>query len=240
MDFIRSKDVKDYLNQNNYVFSDAEKATMIFNSGYPIEMILEELKTLMGHTEDTALVKEIQERIEYENTLYETLASGDDCVIFQLEVKDDGEFEHLGFFKKFETALTVAKSFHKEFIIHKKIVLTEKDINTINDLSFHDEIGMAQFTENGERMYQWCKEVGDEVIGKSCKGRRFEDAYVAFPYPFVVGDTVKNVRTGRVGTISALEPERKEFMDYSDFSLTVEYEDGGHEHVFPGDVVYDR
>lgn len=63
---------------------------------------------------------------------------------------------------------------------------------------------------------------------------------MSFPYPFTIGNTVKNVRTGKVGTISALAPERKEFMDYSDFSLTVEYEDGGHEHVFPRDVEYDK
>lgn len=240
MDFIRSKDVRDYLKQQHYLFSDAEKATLIFHSGYPIERTLDKLKTLMEHTADTALAKEIQERIEYENVIYETLVSGDDSVIFQLEVKDDGEFEHLGLFKTFEGALSVANSFHKEFLIRKKIVLTETNTNTIKDLSFHDEIGRAQYTENGERMYQWCKEVEDEVIGDSCKGRRFEDAYVSFPYPFKIRDTVKNVRTGRVGTISVLAPERKEFMDYLDFSLTVEYKAGGHEHVFPGDVEYDR
>ena len=46
LDYVKSKDVSDYLKQQHYLFTDAEKATFIFNSGYPIRVILEELKVL--------------------------------------------------------------------------------------------------------------------------------------------------------------------------------------------------
>lgn len=62
--------------------------------------------------------------------------------------------------------------------------------------------------------------------------------YISFPYPFVVGDVVRDVRTGRVGIITALAPTPNPYMDYSDFSLTVEFENGYHEHIFPGDLEY--
>ena len=84
-ELIPSKDVREYLLEKGRVFTDFEKATLIYNhSGMCYEEKLLKLKELMEITNDASLKKQIRERIEYDecflrgkNKSYR--ASIDDC-----------------------------------------------------------------------------------------------------------------------------------------------------------------
>ena len=66
-ELIPSKDVREYLKEKGHVFTDFEKATLIYNHS---EMSFTEkavyLKGLMEQTENETLKEEIQDRLSYD------------------------------------------------------------------------------------------------------------------------------------------------------------------------------
>lgn len=249
MEYIKSKDLKEYLKRMQYELSDSEKATLIFNSGLPLTKIMEELKLLSETTKDCTLTLQIRERIEYENFLYNSFCDGDETVIFHLETKEEEGYEHNGLFKTLTAAINFANTLNKEYNIYKRRVYTD-------DTPIKDELGTASYNAMGELMSCWCKDVQNEKIDSIEWNNRFEGAYLSMPFPFRKGEIVRRISTGDVGIVMGpksdeeMEEHHKRVIniyhgDFSDTAITVEFLDDSkekpvfwHGHIMPSDLEY--
>lgn len=84
-EIIKSKDVRKYLQEKNFCFTDFEKATLIYNSDWSIPEKHQALSELLEGTEDELLRVQIQERITWDNTCITKIKSMPGNVIHSID-----------------------------------------------------------------------------------------------------------------------------------------------------------
>lgn len=255
MEYIKSKDLKEYLERIQYELTDSEKATLIYNSGLPLTNIIEKLKKIAETTKDDILALQIKERIEYEELVYHSFLDCDETVIYHLKTKEEDGYEHNGLFKTLKAATNFANSLQKEYYICKRRVFTE-DTPSEDEEFINDELGTANYNAMDELMSCWCKDIQNEKIDSDEWKNRFEGSYLSMPFPLRKGEIVRRISTGDIGIVMgpASDEEMKEYhkrvinvyhSDFSDTSITVEFlDDSGkkslfwHDHILPSDLEY--
>ena len=244
MDLLLSKDLKQYLKEQNRTFTDAEVATLIFNSEKEISVIHEELMKIKANTEDKLLAKEIEERIEYDKASLDKISEAGEDILFTLEIKEDGEYENEGYFREYRNAKEYADTFHEDYVINK----VRFSDQTCRLQTANNDLGSVTYDKNGNARYYWSIEMKQETYPDFEEKDRFENSYISIPHPFRNGDIVKNIATGRIGIVTCFNDQAdweeydnsmktSDTADFSDAMVTVEflYDDGcfSHDHIRP-------
>ncbi len=77
-DLIPSKYMQEIMSRSNFVLTDFNKATIIWNSEKNYDEKLQSLKRIADNTDDKILKKQIRERIEYEEDAYKAFIQNPD------------------------------------------------------------------------------------------------------------------------------------------------------------------
>ena len=254
LQYIPSKDMRNYLNKINFRFSDSEKATIIYNSNTCLQKIHEELMQITKTTENAVLRKQIEERLAWDLNSIKMLKMNQGGFFYALDVFDtwDNEYENEGYYTTFEMAKLTAEKFARKYIITKS-KLYNKEMEPENG-DINPEIGAIAFNAAGELDYFWSEAVAKKewAANRIERKSRFEEHYIPFPHPFHRGDIVKNLLTEEVGIIADIPVLEEDDInddnnglldhllfckDYSDASIRIEFllEDGQfrHDHVLP-------
>ena len=245
---IPSKDVREYMQQTGFQFSDAELATLIYHSREPLWVKHAYWQSLRDRTEDTPLRKEIQERITYDQKCYQLFAENDGSYFYETvisETTDEWEkAEVTGHFISLDLALKHAKDHKAFFDIRKyqiiglcKTVITPYGL--YNPRLFPDSaseprpyrgeaIAEFHYTTEGILKSYWTYEIPfEEMAAVDDWGEiRFEWKVIRMPNPFEKGDRVRIVGTDRVGTVATSQAEWNDFLHrVSEKNLVVDYLD---------------
>lgn len=250
-ELIPSKDVRDYLKEREHIFSDSERATLIYNSDWSLPEKHEALSELGSVTADLELKQQIEERIQWDERCLEQIKDNSGQYVYKLEIweKEDQEYMNTGIFATWELAEDYAKKSCKKFQIKKMFIYgTTQEWN--EDDECDSEVATIRYNEAGAVTDYW----GDGLkYDASIMGQRerFEFAFVLLPHPFVEGDIVRVIGTDDVGIVrfagketwEELDKKMREWgADYSDVSFPIEVVDEnanfGHMHVNPTDVEY--
>lgn len=253
-ELIPSKDVREYLKEKGHVFTDFEKATLIYNHS---EMSFIEkaanLKRLMEQTENETLKEEIQDRLSYDEICLSRFYENNGDYIYEQEVYDpeDKTFYEKGYFKSGQIAVDCGKKFQEGFSVHKILLLTE---GKEPEECCADCVSAVYFDNQGLVRSYYSLEAEWTAKKVEIDPSRFENAYIRIPYPFSNGDFVRAKNNSRMKDEVCIiecynsdfneESENQCYFDYSDASLRVSYIYGaarfGHEHVKITDVEFAR
>lgn len=105
-ELIPSKDVRDYLKEREHIFSDSEKATLIYNSDWSRPEKHEALSELGSVTADLELKKQIAERNQWNERCLEKIKDNSEQHVYKLEIwgEEDHEYMDTGIFATWELA----------------------------------------------------------------------------------------------------------------------------------------
>lgn len=251
MELIPSKDVRAFMQNLGREFTDAEKATIIYNLREDRTKRFDELRKLMEATNDLTLKKEIQERFDYENKMFDSFATArQDCVYVLCYCdyeSEDGRMITEEYFSNLEAARKWGLSLEQDYQVDKVRIQTIAECDPDEDL--YERIGSANYDENGILTYIQSDEVDEKENPRynDDECQRFELAYVTIPHPFKHGDVVRNVITGGIGIVyswnSKWDWDKFEAYlhecglsgDYPDIGMNVEmlHENGDFCHTHP-------
>lgn len=253
LDFI-SKDVREYMEQNNLKFTDFEKAALIYHAGFPVLKRRELLKKLAVETQDKALMGQIRERFAYGREEWKAFRKKTDGYCFIVELQGgDGKSNEYACFDTAENAYALARALEQKFEMKKYIIesylLEGRDAEKL--VSRAEPVAVATFDKDGKILCFWSDEVKmpKEEVEKYDDPTRFENAFIAVPNPFERGDIVRSTMNhAKHGVIETSQQEWKEYLervkswgreslDFYESGITVEFlqEDGHlmHDHVSP-------
>lgn len=248
-EIIKSKDVRKYLQEKNFCFTDFEKATLIYNSDWSIPEKHQALSELLEGTEDELLRVQIQERITWDNTCITKIKSMPGNVIHRFKVWEeaDGKYQPAGYFASYESAERYAANCLRKCEIQ---VFEFEQVAEWDEEDWGDsELACVMYDEKGGITYYW-GEGCLESLNKP-EENRFEDAYVHIEHPFVAGDIVRVIGTDEIGVVRfyltleqvrEIEKKSELRMNYSDANIAIEVlcEQAAfnHEHVCPLNLEY--
>ena len=250
-DLIPSKYMQDILKKNNFVLTDFNRATIIWNSDEPYNERIKKLKEIADNTEDMILKKQIEERLDYEEDAYNTFAKNPDKkYVFVVE---DEQGYSCGFFFDFNMAYEYGKKYvkkweEKEFAITKYHIVDTKEDLTIKSRSglnwnmFPEEKGVKTEEEyDGQNMGEinclpdgtiksiYSHEMSDERedLVDAYKTERFEHQFFKIPFEGGAGITaVRDVLSGEVGVLMVGTEEWNNYLKrIDDNHLYVDYSD---------------
>lgn len=87
--YIPSPEVQELIKKENIVFSDANRATIIFNSGLNLFELHRELKKIADNTADERLEEQIEERIAYDLNALKLFTDDRGGYVYQLFIGKD-------------------------------------------------------------------------------------------------------------------------------------------------------
>lgn len=246
--FIPSKTVKQYIYDNNWHFSDADWATIIYNSEYLHDYKLKVLSDLAKITSNENLKTEINERIAFDNEAFERFCDNEGCIY--VVMLDD---EIAAICNKASVAYEKGCQYGANFTIEKYHIITsatEGLTMRITDTFFspidmkvyeqklapNDNVpplSAIRFDENGCVMSYWSSETNiedaEKIEGNSPK--RFEYIFIDVPNPFDEGDVVSivgekgayYVMTSHIDwTIQNEKDKQRAIIDWSDASIVIQ------------------
>lgn len=245
---IPSKCMRQYIEENHIVFSDFQKATLIW--ALPVrtrEEKIEALIELADKTKDLQLIRQIHERIRYEELLWKNFIDNSERnSVYAVEAYEEN-WVLCGIFGNSNAALEYARDYcienEVECMITKQKILEEKNekiaLETSVDLDVNGKILKIWVLRNGNLDRE--TEKFEENL------ERFENKYFRLPYPFRAGSVVKDIYTGRCGILAesqedweksrALDEKRETELAFYYNSANVYFlqEDGCwcHEHMNP-------
>ena len=216
--FIPSPEVKELIYKENRVFSDWEKAAIIWNSKFWLEEKLKGLEELKERTDDQKLIRQIDERINYENDAMKLFKENDGNFIYVLyspvySHPSDGFI--LGYYGSFDLAWKEGIDEGcgmDSFAIRKCQIIHENTsrIKTKIVMPIRDKDQRIRYNISEENLTQWIAGEmiltgrGNTVSFESSElsidrfaavnkvvNDRFECAFVNFPNPF---NKIDNVR----------------------------------------------
>lgn len=215
--YIPSPEVKEALFESKREFSDWEKATIIWNSSLDYSAKLRELKVLSNNTLDEALIKQIDERIRYEQDamrLFKENNKGFVYVLYSYEMGPEGYL--YGYYGSFDLAWNdgIDAGYGMEgFCIKKHQILYDDSERLQSKLIFPvpDEnsnrycervvemnltewkAGKMVFNEKGDLLSFDSSELSLERASavNDENNSRFEYAFVNFPNPFEQWENVR-------------------------------------------------
>lgn len=105
--FIPSPEVKELIYKNNRLFNDREKAAIIWNSNYWLKEKHKGLEELKSQSGDEELIRQINERISYDNEALKLFEDNNQGYIYILRTFEDGyhsKGQIVGYYGTFKTA----------------------------------------------------------------------------------------------------------------------------------------
>lgn len=262
IEIIPSKHAREAL-QGKRVFTDFEKATLIWNS--PIANIKEKLASLEELSEitnDMILKKQIEERIEYEKKAYDKFVENEN--FHYIFVVFDEEREACGYLSDYELArqfgIKICAEYEmSNFVLEKQLIFGEQTKREVIHPWYpeHSVIDNCAITEAGYdgRENVWASynamghmkdfysnEMPDTNYETSAENARFEDSFFKIPAVIENGTVAKIVGEETYVVVGCSMSSWEEYMDriigdFSDIQTPVYrlYEDGSlsHMHVNP-------
>ena len=215
--YIPSPEVKEALYESNRVFSDWEKATIIWNSSLDYSAKLRELELLRNNTLDEALMRQIDERIIYEQDVMKLFKENNKGFVYVLYSYEMGPEGYLyGYYGSFDLAWKdgIDAGYDMEGFCIKKHQILNDDSERLqgkivfpaidkNGSSYKGRVVEMNLTEwkAGEMVFN---EKGDLLsfdsselsIERACavndeRNSRFEYSFVDFPNPFKQWENVR-------------------------------------------------
>ncbi|MCR4634656.1 MAG: hypothetical protein K5754_00350 [Butyrivibrio sp.] len=257
--YIPSPEVKELIKKENIEFSDANRATIIFNSGLTLFELHRELKKIADNTADDRLREQIGERIAYDLNALKLFTDDRGGYVYQLFIGNESYGD--GFFSNVKPAIEMGKAVKKEFSIEKHQIISDpenvrpmKVIDTAwiepepsNRVHRHIMPGAPlagiRFDKKGLITdYYSCERSDEEDIRiEGCSAERFEYSYVVIPNPYEKGDRVRFVDDkGKAGIVDVSQEDWRRHVekalkpgareDYSDASITVRYPEWEYDH----------
>ncbi len=255
--YIPSVDVRNKVRGIGHVFSDWDKAAIIWNSSEPIEDCLSSLGEIADNTTELILREQIQERIDYEHDVQKLFYENEGGFIYVLnshEFLDEHEDDIIGYFSSGKGAYDRGCKLGFSFDITKYKVVTSGSETLENEDYSKSGISHIEYNKNGKAVFNWSKEISPELREKidSNNNKRFENKYVVFPEVFKEYEKVRVVEAmyGKeyTGWIFNAHKNHDWFIehatapdswcDYVDIDLRIDYWDKeslgwSHMHVNP-------
>lgn len=218
--------IRDELSKNGFQLSDANKATLLWNSttlSYTEK--LEELQKLSDSTSDENLQKQIRERLDFESRKLERIkdnSSGSYLYVFEDQYKLCQNY-----FLSYKMSILFAQRYiskgNSSCSIYKKKIIsscdeftktvrlrwhphtTDEPAETITVFSYGESVSEIQFNNKGNIDYLYCGEMSPEEENDTYEYRndRFEQKCFALPIKFSCGTVVKDVTDNAIGVIAA-------------------------------------
>ena len=261
--YIKSPEVKELVRKNAHIFSDADKATIIYNSDACLKKKYLELMHIADTTTDNNLKQQINDRIDHDLKALRQFNQFGGGFIYQLLVKEDGEMHGYGFFRDAGYAIRKGKETEREFKVEKHQILqdglkvhmnrtisspvmqsnTQKRVNEFYIPGL--PIAAVDFDSSKKLVSFFSDElsVEEELKVNGFGNGRFEGAYVVIPNPYDKGDKVRVIGTNKIGKVSISQEEWEKCVknaqklnsinDWSDTSIMISYSDGSHDHINP-------
>lgn len=247
INLVPSKQVSEYLDEIGHVFSDSEKATLIWNAkGCNCVEKLMALEDLANMTNDSKLSQQIKERLDFEKEMVRRFVTNQDNSY--IYVVNDSDGISRGFFREYDTARSYAKRQDEPCTIAKQKIIEGSEIPKVvsvghwNPNLFPDEeyeittkdysgnaVAEEWLDEKGNPVDMWSTEMSieDEEVVDEYKLDRFEFKFVNIPFPsgFTKGIPVKHIPTGRYGVIASGSEDWEEFIQRVNSGLYVDYSD---------------
>lgn len=256
IDIIPSKQMKEYLNEIGFTFSDHQKATLIWNSdsdSYSWNEKLNALRELAEQTSDTIVKQQVLERVQYEEKCFDVFHdNSSNRYIYIVSNMEEREEYSL----KSEPAISYAKrqaiKNKEEYTVYKQLLLTEAkpsiiksniqvNPNIFGELEFSEEekynggpIANLTINPNGEIAAIYSNELSKEEDDQVSifKQERFEDKFIPIVFPFEKGDIVKHIPTGEYAVVKTSQEQWKQFLEKVEQGLYVDYIDTSITVVF--------
>lgn len=213
LNYIKSKDVREYIKRTGLQFSDSEIGTLLFHSGMPYHALHRALKELAEKTTDQELRRQIGERIAYDERCREIFRTNDGSFFFEVCVDGDSKEgacgEAVGHFASAERALAFMEGKNIPFTVKKyQIVgLREPLVKSTlrrNPRLFSEKLVQARpyegapvsgfsYGADGSLVRYWTDEISDEERSSvdDWGASRFENRFFPLPNPFALGDIVR-------------------------------------------------
>ena len=231
LEFIKSKDYRKFIEDNNVVINDWDMATIIINNGsVTYQNKKEKLSEIAERTDDKELEAQILNHIDVCEAVMANIKRADSNAFYELCTKSNRTYEKEGTYLSFENAYAAGVAGNVPFHI-EKCRFTDCAENYVDRY-----IGTAFYTAAGDLL--GC--LGNSSpVKKVPDGRKnIEDRYVDLPYMFRYGDVVRIVGTDTIGIISAFRTDEEELeyrkkaknWDYSDFQIYVDVIFEGDKH----------
>lgn len=251
LELIPSKQVRDYMDEIGFEFTDHQKATLIWNAvGCSRDEKLMALEDMSQNTEDSLLKQQIKERLRYELIMLADFKENTDGeFVYVVEDKDGIQ---IGYFENASMAMRFAADRKENCSIRKYLMVKDNKLPPLSeykelyykfinsdveeqDVGEYLELSVAgvEIDEKGNVESLWCDNKMDYAIHE-LSTERFENQFVNIPFPetFTRGIPVKLVTTGEYGIIEAGSEiwgdftdriARGLYVDYSDMCITVQF-----------------
>lgn len=220
--YIPSKDVKAKIESDNWIFSDRDKAAIIWNSDKMLSERYADLIMIMQETDDEILKCQISERIRYDALAFKLFNENKQGFIYATNTYEfPGEDCIIGYFASMELAYEAGIREGYSFKIEKFQIVGEDTVrmerwSVVSPLLAKDEgqqleefdipgspVAALKYDVAGKLMDYWSYEVSkeDKLLVDPLGRHRFENAYVVLPNPFELGEYVRLIGTTEVGRV---------------------------------------
>ncbi|MBP3197162.1 MAG: hypothetical protein J6N21_09185 [Butyrivibrio sp.] len=267
--YVLSPEVKAKIVQDNIVFSDADKATIIFNCCDDWFEKRQDLKLIADFTEDNRLKEQIAERIDYDMKSIQKFADNRGGLFYSLKIKNmDDDEEDYGYYKELAYAISIGRETSCEFRIEKYQLLI-KGKEAIKSYAYmrhemagdiyaseyyHPEFPVAEFSFDSKGRvkdyYSYELPLEDQEKVDEMRRDRFESSYVVVPNPYERGDRVRVIGTELVGTVDVSQKDWKKYVekallpdskeDWVDASITVRCSEDGLDHYHVNPIYLEK
>lgn len=252
---IPSKDVRDYVKEVSWTFTDGQKASLLVHGNLTLKEQYSHLQALQNSTADLKLQEQIAEylnRADRELRAFKENSDKNHIYILKVEEEDISYTRMLpsGYFFDWEMACEYGKKEKLPFYIEKHLVGDVKNLDKYEEAEYYDyEIACLVFNKDGEADYFDSQEISyDKENEETDFYESFRTAFYEVPNPFEKGDIVKITGTEEYGIVDTSQKRWKEsliryktaeriYADYSDVQIRVEFlnDDGtfSHRHINP-------
>lgn len=213
--YVKSKDMRKYLVDIEYVFDLQEQATIIQNSYGPLNVKHKELNIIANDIRDEIIRKQIIERIEYDSDAIRLFKENNNGYVYAL-IYQDYELDDIisGYYGTFELAFQAGTKERVKFKIEKyqiiyedtEIILPRELSSPIIEPDVDNQVKISNnysgcpvgglfFDGTGNLTSYWSDELPVErmKVVNSLSNQRFENMYVTIPHPFLDGTKVKTL-----------------------------------------------
>ena len=203
--YIPSVDTKSAIRETGHVFSDSDKATIIWNGDLTWRERLDDIKDIADHTENEILRTEIWERIAYEQDVLNRFTTNAGGYIYSLRSHEyEPEEKVIGYFSSYQLSYEEGCRLDHPFGITKHRMITETSYRkneTVASAPFYEPetpdiqrdielsgngIAEIEYDNSGNIRYCSSREIPEEWEERvnAWGNRRFENKYVVFPEVF--------------------------------------------------------
>ena len=256
--FIPSRDVRDYITEIGWEFSDRDIAALLihgYSSNRPIEKLFSGLRTLQDETSDQKLRLQIAAYLDEIGGTFEAFQKNEDrnC-IYVLKIQEEEESYYLrihpsGYFFDFEMAREYGRKAKAPFQVEKHPVGATEFIGQYEDGEYLDyEIDSLSFNADGIA-YIFSSQFNIPQPFMDQSEQFFVDAFVELPNPYETGDLVRFVGMDEYGIVetscqqwkNSMEKYRKDkwnlvlHIDEKTYPIPLEFADARIRVVFLND-----